>query len=171
MLNFCERLGVSSQVEQSRGIPVMRLHIFWIEADGFLILLERVRDIPLPIEEIEGEGTVRFCQRIVEGDGFGRGGEGAWIGFGFRHRTVLADEVIAIGEAGVGFGIGGIMSDGLSEIRDSMVQVVASSSVPVVSAAQVQLLGFGILNMAEVDEVNVRTSRDSMQAERNSMEG
>ena len=80
----------------------------------------------------------------VEFDRFFRGGQRAWVGLRGGHHGIFAQQVVAIRESDIGRRVARIVDDGLHERIHRFVQAAGSSLLPVVTALEVELLGFAV---------------------------
>ena len=103
---------------------------------------------------------MRFGGLAVEFDRFFRGGQRAWVGLRGRHHGVFAQQVVAVGESDIGGSIAGIVDDGLGERVHRLVQAVGSALLPVVTAFEVELLGFAIGGMMSEARFQRQKARD-----------
>ena len=120
-IDFVEACGKPPGRGEGIGEPEMSDRVVGVELDGAFKFLLAGDKIPFAPHKSEGEGAVRFGERIVEFDGLAISGNGAVVGLIFRHESVLAEEKVGVGETDVRLSVGRIVDDGLSEIVESPV--------------------------------------------------
>src|ERR1017187_5032545 len=89
-----------------------------------------------------------FTRGVVQLYSFPGGRQSAGIGFFGRHRAVLAEQVIAIGQAYVSLFVIWVVDDGLGEVIDGFVQGFGGALVPLISTLQIEIPGFRIWSVS-----------------------
>lgn len=84
-------------------------------------------------------------KRIIEGDCLFRCGYRAWKSIGISVRRILPQQIVGIGQAGIGSRVTGIVHDRLREQIQSPMQTRRSSLIPLVPATKVELVGNPLL--------------------------
>ncbi len=82
-----------------------------------------------------------FSEGVIEFDCLAGGGDGPGISVVVGHGGVLAQQIVGIGEAGVGLGICGVVNDCLGEEIESAAEALRRALVPLVAALEVQVAG------------------------------
>src|SRR5438045_4551512 len=91
--------------------------------------------------------SMGFGQLLIDGQCPRRRLFRLWEAFTRWQIPEIAEERVAVGHSGVGYGVIWIVSDSLIKIIDALPEALLRLLVPKVAALQVELKGFGVLRV------------------------
>jgi len=110
----------AAHAEKSVAIVLVGHSVVGINGDRGLELALGARPIPVVVGVDGEQGNVSFGERVIEREGFDRGGLGSRVGHSRGGEVVEALELIAACECGVGAAITGVDEDGVVEQADGL---------------------------------------------------
>ena len=147
-LRLRDCLFVPAQTGQVKAVPVMRCRVFRVELDRAPVFPLRAREVPGKNFQGIGQHRVRLRQRVVDLESLQSGGLCFRKSLFGGKPGIQEQNRVAVRQARVGQRVRRVLLDRLLEVSNPFLEFLAGPLVPVVSASQVQAVGFRVLGGA-----------------------